>query len=80
MMIVSHSRMRDNGNGPDRVIENILTIQQTVIQEPDEDPGSSRRQQRSRSRERDLPMRSQQPWKHKIAWVTVQGRHKQESP
>ena len=63
-------------------------IHSMVIQEPftvpDEDSGSSGRRQISRSRERApvhvpiLPMMSQQLWNHKVAWVTVQGRHKEK--
>ena len=87
MMMISHHRMSVNGNGPDRVIEYILThkhhkpphlpqIQTMVTLEPvtvpDEDPGSSGRQQRSRSRERapahvsrHVPKMSQQLWSHR---------------
>ena len=60
-MMIRHHRTGDNGNGPDRVIMRrklhwYQPIQPLVVQEiatePDEDPGGSGRQQRSRLRDR----------------------------
>ena len=75
--------MEDNSNGPGRVIEYILAhrrhkpIQAMVIQEHvtelDEDPGSSGRQQRSRSRER-VPVHVSTSACEEAAAVEPQGR------
>ena len=87
-MMISHHRMGDNGNGPDRVIEYILAHRRhkrhqyhqfnpIVLQEPatelDEDPGSSGRQQRSRSRER-APVHVSPSADEESAAVEPQGR------
>ena len=88
MVMISHHRMRDNCNGPDRVIEYIFTRKRhkrygyhqfdqrlfrslllnlmKVLVAPEDNKGPDRVSAHLYMYVH-LPMRSQQPWNHKVA-------------